>query len=152
MRRNSSYHHPLIPYILFVVAIIYESLASMSLFLTPLFGVLFYYIIHHIYDPKRYVHFLLIVLFSLYVEFDRGLIPLTFVFFTIGFYKLLFRPIKQHIHCQACLSILYITIGYLGYYLLHLFLSTLFNLPTTNLLPYFLYYIPADIFLVLVFL
>ena len=150
MRRNSTHHHPLIPYLLFIAAILYESLASMTLFMSPLLGVGFYYIIHYVYDERRYTHFILIFMYALYVEFNRGLIPLSFLFFTLIFYKLFFGSIKRHMHCQVCLVFSYITIGYLGYYVFNLFLAYLFNMD----LPYFgisyLTFIVSDIFLTLV--
>jgi len=152
MRRNSTHHHPLTPYLFFIAAVLYESLASMTLFMSPLLGVGFYYIIHHIYDEKRYSHFVLIFIYALYVEFDRGLIPLSFLLFTLIFYKLLFGSIKRHLHCQVCLVFLYITIGYLGYYLFNLFLAYLFNITLPHFGIAYLYFIVTDIFLTLVLL
>ncbi len=152
MRRNSTYHHTLIPYLYFIAAIIYESLASMTLFMTPLLGLGFYYIIHHIYDDRRYKDFLLIFIYALYVEIDRQLIPLSFLFFTLIFYKLIFRSIKQYVHCYLCLIIAYVTIGYLGYYLFNLFLAYIFNMPLPLFSINYLFYIISDIFLALVFL
>ncbi len=152
MRRNSTYHRAITPYILFVVAIIYESLASMTLFLSPLLGVIFYYIVHYIDDERRYNDFIFIALYSLYVEIDRGLVPFSFIFFTIIFYSFLFHSFKKYIHCHLCLVLSYVTIGYLGYYLFNLFLTYTFNLPLTAFSEYYFIYMLTDILIILVFL
>ena len=152
MRRNSTYHRTLVPYIIFVVAIVYESLASMTLFMTPLLGVGFYYIVQHIYDERRYRDFILIFLYALYVEIDRSLVLLSFFFFTLIFYKFLFRSFKEYVHCQNCLVLLYVTIGYLGYFLFNLFLTYTFNMPLSHFSSYYFVYILTDILFVLVLL
>jgi hypothetical protein len=95
MRRNSTYHRVIVPFGLFVLAIIYASISSMSLYLTPLLGVGFYYIIKHIHDKNRYFDFFLIALYSLYIEIDRGLVLFSFILFTILFYILVFRTFKN---------------------------------------------------------
>lgn len=124
----------------------------MTLTLTPLLGVGFYYIIHHIHDQKRYQNFILIFLYAIYVEINRDLIPLSFLFFTLIFYKLLFRSFKKYIHCQICLVVSYIMIGYLGYFLFNLFLAYVLNIPLPLFSWYYLYYILSDIVIVLVLL
>ena len=124
----------------------------MTLFLTPLLGVGFYYIIHHIYDEKRYRDFILIFLYALYVEINRDLFPFSFLFFTVIFYKLLFRSFKKYIHCQVCIIIAYVSIGYLGYFLFNLFITYLLNLPLPLFSWYYLLYILTDILIVLVLL
>ncbi len=152
MRRNSTYHRTLTPYIIFVVAIIYESLASMTLYMSPLLGVGFYYIVQHIYDERRYRDFILIFLYAVYVEIDRGLVPLSFLFFTLIFYKFLFHSFKEYVHCQNCLILLYVTIGYLGYFLFNLFLTYIFNMPLAEFSGNYLLYILTDILIIAVFL
>jgi hypothetical protein len=120
--------------------------------MSPLLGVGFYYIIQHISDEERYGDFILIFIYALYVEFNRGLIPLSFLLFSIIFYKLLFDSIKRHMQCQVCLVFLYITIGYLGYFLFNLFLAYLFNMALPHFGIQYLYFILTDIFIVLVLL
>lgn len=152
MRRNSTYHRTLTPYLFFVVAIVYESFASMTLFMSPLLGGGFYYIIQHIYDETRYRDFILIFAYALYVEIDRGMVLLSFFFFTLIFYKLLFRSFKEYVHCQNCLVLSYVTIGYLGYFLFNLFLTYLFNMPLTLFSLNYFIFILTDILFILVLL
>jgi len=152
MRRNSTYHRTLTPYLIFVAALIYESVASMTLFMSPLLGVGFYYIIQHINDETRYRDFILIFAYALYVEIDRGMVLLSFFFFTIIFYILLFRSFKQYVHCQNCLVIAYVTIGYLGYFLFNLFLTYIFNMPLTLFSLNYFIFILTDILFILVLL
>ncbi len=152
MRRNSTYHRTLAPYIFFVVAILYESLASMTLFMSPLLGVGFYYIVQHINEERRYRDFILIFIYALYVEIDRGMIPLSFLFFTLIFYKFLFRSFKEYVHCQNCLVILYVSVGYLGYFLFNLFLDYIFNIPLAHFSSDYFIYILTDILFILVLL
>jgi len=152
MRRNSTYHKTLTPYLFFLVAIVYESFASMTLFMSPLLGVGFYYIIQYIYDEARYRDFILIFAYALYVEIDRGMILLSFFFFTLIFYKLLFRSFKEYVHCQNCLVLLYVSIGYLGYFLFNLFLTYIFNMPLTLFSLNYFIFILTDILFILVLL
>ena len=152
MRRNSTYHKTLTPYLLFLVAIVYESFASMTLFMSPLLGVGFYYIIQYIYDEARYRDFILIFAYALYVEIDRGMVLLSFFFFTLIFYKLLFRSFKEYVHCQNCLVLLYVSIGYLGYFLFNLFLTYIFNMPLTLFSLNYFIFILTDILFILVLL
>jgi hypothetical protein len=152
MRRNSTYHRVVVPIGLFLLALIYASLSSMTLYLTPLLGVGFYYIITYADDKKRYFELFLISLYSLYVEIDRGLVIFSFLIFTLLFYKFIFRSFKKFLYCPTCLVVSYVTIGYLGYFAFNLFASYVLDksLPIFSL--NYLIYIVSDIMFVLVFL
>ena len=152
MRRNSTYHRVVVPIGLFVVALFYASLSSMTLTLTPLLGVGFYYIITHIHDENRYFELFLIALYSIYVEIDRGLIIFSFVIFTILFYKLIFRSFKKFVYCPTCLVVSYVSIGYLGYFVFNLFISYVLHQSFPIFSLDYLVYIVSDIVIVLVFL
>ena len=152
MRRNSTYHQTLTPYLLFFLALVYESLASMSLYISPLLGVGFYYIIHYIHDETRYRDFLLIILYSLFVEINRNMVPLSFLLFTLIFYKLLFSSFKKYVHCSTCLIVAYVFIGYLGYFLFNTFLASIFHIPLALFSWNYLLYILTDILFIVVVL
>jgi len=152
MRRNSTYHRIVVPIGLFILALIYASLSSMTLFLTPLLGVGFYYIITHIDDEKRYFEMFLISLYSLYVEIDRGLVIFSFLIFTLLFYKLIFKSFKKFVYCPTCLVVSYVTIGYLGYFLFNSFALYILDRPLLDFSKEYIYYVVEDIFFILVFL
>ncbi len=152
MRRNSTHYRTLTPYILFIVAILYESLASMTLFMSPLLGVGFYYIVHYSTHKERYSDFILIIFYTLYVEINRGLVPLSFLFFTLIFYKSVFHTMQKYIHCHICIPLLYVTLSYLGYFLFNLFLTYTFNLPLATFSAYYFVYILTDLLIIGLFL
>ena len=151
MRRNSTYNKILTPLLWFVLAIVYANISSFWIYATPLIGVAFYYVITHIDDEKEYFKIALIFLYSVYIEIDRSLIPFSFFLFVILFYKNFFEVFKKNIYCQNCLIVIYVVIGYLGYYGFNLFLSYLFDLTLPKFGINYLYYMLSDIALIMVF-
>ncbi len=152
MRRSSTDYKPIVPYLLFVGAIIYESLSTFNIYFTPLLGVAFYYIITHIQSENHTKELVLIVLYSLYCEIERGLFPLSFLLFSIVLYRPIFSHLKKFITCQICEIVSYVVIFYIGYLLLNLFLTYIFNLELIMIDSRYIIYTISDILVLLVFL
>jgi len=147
MRRDRSDHRYLKALLLFGAGIVYEPVAMISGYLTPLIGFWFYFLLRHIDNSDYRIRNLLIFLYLLYVEIDRGFIPFSFLLLFFWFYTLFYRFFEETVICKPCLIILYISIGYLGYYLWNLFLASLLHLPLPDFGLTYLLYILSDILL-----
>ena len=129
MQRNRADHRYLRALLLFAAGLLYEPIAALYGYPTPLLGFWFYYLLHRIDDPDYRIRNLLVLLYILYVEIDRGWIPFSFLLFFLGFYLMIYKNWGERILCSRCTLLLYIPIGYLGYYLWNLFLAYLLHLP-----------------------
>ena len=152
MRRNSSDYKILTTLFYFVVAIFYALVSSFYLLATPLIGLSFYYIITHIDNPKSYYKIALIMIFSLVMEINRGLIPFSFIALVFILNYLSIRSFLHFIYSKNLLLLIYITIGYISYYLLNLFLSFIFDLPLPHFGMEYIYYILSDLVIAAVML
>jgi len=153
MRRNSFNYRVINPtYILFVLALIYGLFSSMFYYLTPLIGVGFYYLMEHFEEEDHYLENLFIFIYISFIEINRGLFLFSFILFFILIYRFTLKVIKETIVCKWCLPIIYITFGYLGYYLFNLFISYIFNLEAPAIGLGYLVYIITDIFLAYILL
>ncbi len=129
MQRNSSYNRTLNLYLIFAFAIVYEAFASMHFYLTPLIGVLFYYSIYFL-EKEKYRELFFILVFSLYLEANRGLISFSLSIYFLFIYYSFLKNLKLYINCKSCLIWIYVIIGYCGYYIFYTFLSNILNLNT----------------------
>jgi hypothetical protein len=152
MRRSGSHYRSLIEVSLFIAALIYESLSSIYQPLSPLLGLSFYYILTNYEKREGVFIYLLIALFSVYVEVDRGLNIGSFILFSLLFYNPIHKYIKKFINCQLCEIIVIISVFYIGYFSFNLSLDYLLNRSVLEWSFNYIIYIITDIFLVLVFL
>jgi hypothetical protein len=128
MRRDSINYSIVNPsYILFGIAMLYSILSPIFYFTTPLIGLSFYYLSEHFEDEDNQLENLLIFIYIAFVEINRGLFLFSFLLFFLLFHRLGLSLIKESIVCKWCLPAIYITLGYLGYYLFNLFISNIFN-------------------------
>ncbi len=152
MQRNSFYKTNIKYLLFFLFCVIYESLSSIYIYLTPLFGVAFYYLLINIKDQKKYFQIFLVFLYILIFEVDKGFIPLSFIVFFLFYYFFLFERIEHFLNKKIS-KIFFHTINiYIGYYLINLFLDYLFgyNIPNINFL-YLLYIIVDTLISVVLF-
>ncbi len=153
MRRNSINYSVVNPtYILFIIALIYGVLSPIFYFSTPLIGLSFYYLSEYFEDDERQLEIFLIFIYIAFMEINRGLFLFSFLLFFLIFYKIMIKTIKESIVCKWCLPLLYITIGYIGYYLFNLFLSNLFNYEAIQIGWGHLVFILTDIILAFILL
>ncbi len=140
MQRNSFYKTNIKYISIFLLLVIYESLTSIYLFLTPLFGVVFYYMLKHIYDEKYLFRVVLAFLYILIFEIDKGFIPLSFILFFAIYYYFVQYKIEKFFTNEIYTKFFHIFNAYIGYYMLNLILAYLFNyeLPIINI-KYILY-------------
>ncbi|HIP02441.1 MAG TPA: hypothetical protein EYG75_02895 [Campylobacterales bacterium] len=153
MRRDSINYSVVNPtYILFGIAMVYGVLSPIFFYLTPLIGLSFYYLSEHFEEEERQLENLLIFIYIAFIEINRGLFLFSFLLFFLIFYKIVLKTIKESIVCKWCLPMIYITMGYLGYYLFTLFLSNIFNFEAPAIGWGYLVFIFTDIILAFILL
>ncbi len=152
LRRSRFNYQPLILLLLFLGALVYESIGTIYPLLSPLLGVGFYYWIQNSSHKEKQFTLFLFFGYTLFFELDREMIFFSFILLTLSYYLFFANYLKEAISCEVCLIILYILYTYLGYYLLNYFLAFLFNiaLPTFDVV-YFIYMI-SDFIVILLFL
>ena len=127
---------------IFSLLIIYESLTSIYLYFSPLYGIAFYFIIKHIYDKKYIFRLLLAFLYIFVIEIDKGFIPLSFLLFFTIYYFFIMDKIERFFNEKNYKIFFHILNAYIGYYLLNLILCYLFDLELPSFeMRYFLYII-----------
>jgi hypothetical protein len=153
MRRNSFNYRVVNPtYILFGIALLYGILSPMFYYASPLFGLAFYFLSMHFEDEDYYLSNLLIFVYIVLVEINRGLFLFSFLLFFLLTYNLAIRAIKESLICKWCVQVIFVIFGYVGYYIVNLFLSNIFNFESISLSWSYLVFILTDIFLVFVLL
>jgi len=142
MQRNSLYKTNLKYLFIFLLLIVYESLTSIYIYFTPLYGVAFYFIIKHIHSKEYLFRVILAFLYIFVVEIDKGFIPLSFLLFFAIYYFFIIDKIERFFNEKNYKIFFHILNAYIGYYLLNLILAYLFDfeLPSFDI-KYFLYII-----------
>ncbi len=152
MRRSRfNYKYPLI-LLLFIAALMYESLGTIYPYLTPLLGVGFYYWIKNRANKDSYIQLFLLFCYTLYFEIDRNLILFSFILLVMLYHYFIEKPLEESIECDICLKIIFTLYIYIGYYFLNLFLGFIFNLPSFEIDVTYLVYIMTDLLIVILFL
>ncbi len=149
MQRDSIYKTDIKYLFIFVLLVIYESISSIYLFLSPLFGVAFYLILFSIRHRKEPFLIFLSFLYILIYEIDKGFIPFSFLIFFLVYYKFIFEKIEHLFVSRNYRIFFHVLNGYIGYYLLNVVLDYLFNYPIISIDYRYIFYIFVD-FLILV--
>ncbi len=152
MRRSRFNLRPLLTLLLFGAALVYESLGTRYLYLTPLLGVGFYYWRMHYRDKKDYFPIALFFLYTLYFEIDRQMFLFSFIVLALIYHHAVVRQLEISINCSLCIKLIYVLYAYGGYYLLNLFLAFVFNLPLPRFDILYLIYMLTDLMILVIVL
>ncbi len=137
-------------FFIFLLLIIYESLTSIYLYFSPLFGVAFYFIIKHIYDKEYIFRLLLAFLYIFVIEIDKGFIPLSFLLFFTIYYYFIMDKIKRFFNEKNYKIFFHILNAYIGYYLVNLILAYLFDFELPSFDIKYFFYIVTDFLIAVV--
>jgi len=151
LRRSRFNLQPLLALVLFLTALVYESLGTIYLFMTPLLGVGFYFWRKYYHEKKYYFYIALFFLYTFYFEIDREMILFSFLLLALFYHYFLAGWIEMSINCTPCIAFIEVSYAYLGYFLLNLFLAFVFNLPLPVFDSIYFIYIITDFFLVVLF-
>ncbi len=148
LRRSRFNLQPLLILLLFAAAIIYETVGSVYLFLTPLLGVGFFFWRRHYEEKRYYFPIALFFLYTLYFEIDRDLILFSFILTSIFYHYWLAGWIEHTINSILVIDLINVVWAYGGYYLFNLFLAFIFNLPLPAFDQHYLLYAITDFVIV----
>ncbi len=144
MQRNSFYKTNIKYLLFFLFCVFYESLSSIYIYLAPLFGVAFYYLLTNIKNKEKYFQIFLVFLYILIFEVDKGFIPLSFIIFFLLYYFFLFERIEHFFNKKISKIFFHIINAYIGYYLTNLILDYIFGYSIPNINFLYLFYIIVD--------
>ena len=147
MQRSISHQNPLAPFIYVVLFITYESLASIYLFLPPLFAVLFVLFVHALKRDDSIAVFLIAFCLIIY-ESQMGFTLFSSIIYFGFIYKFVLPWLKKNFDCMVCIKVAYILLAYIGFFLFLVLLSNIFLLPMPTINYYIIYYIVIEFFIV----
>ena len=150
MQRSIINYQPVVPILLLFALVIYESITSIYTFLSPLSGVVFLYLVTNIKNKEKIFINVILFLYLVYVEIDRGLVVFSSLILFLIYYEFIHRELVISIGCKNCLKAVIISFYYIGIYLVNLIISLIFdlNLPIMDIT--YIIYLITDIFVVLV--
>ncbi len=152
MQRDSIYQANIKYLLIFICAVIYESISSIYPYLTPLFGVAFYLVLLNMHDKEKIFPLFLSFLYIFIFEIDKGFVQLSFFIFFFLYYIFLYAKI-EHLFVEKNYKIFFhILIGYIGYYLVNSAIDYLFGYSIPTLNYEYIFYIITDTLIVMVLL
>jgi len=149
MRRSIIDYRPIVPILLVVGLVLFESITSLFTFVSPLMGVVFLYLVTNIKDKEKLNINIVLLLYLLYVEVDRGFIVFSSLMVFIIFYEFVYNDLVSSIGCKKCLKAVIIVIFYFMFYTINLIISLIFDLNLPVLDITYLVYMITDIVLVI---
>lgn len=142
LRRDSTFKRYLLNIAIFLVLYIYLFFTSIYQVLTPLFGIMFLFIIYNFKNKKLLFPVILAFIYMFLFEIEKGMFLFSFVFFFLFYYHFLFFRMKKFFFNRNYMIVLMVSVAYFGYYLFNIFISYLFNFdPLTFFAGIFLYII-----------
>ena len=148
MRRSRFNLRPFISLLLFAAVVVYESIGTVYLYLTPMLGTGFYLWRKYYQEKEYYYPIMLFFIYTLYFEIDRDMILFSFILLALIYHYFLASWFESSFNCDICLRILYVTYAYLGYFVLNLFMAFIFNQPLPVFDTFYMVYIIADFIIV----
>lgn len=144
MRRSSTDNQYIKVSLFSLFLIIYQIMTSIYTFLPLFVGVFFAYIIVNYEDEKKrnYIYLTFIYL-SLY-DLNKGFYLFTYIFLFFLFYNLFVEKIRNFFTCSNCIIAIYVSVAYLGHYLINSFIAYVLNTQGPLFLADYFYYIAID--------
>jgi hypothetical protein len=140
-----------IKYFLVFLLFIYDAISVIYSFLPPLLGIISLFVYKALDEDDRYFLFSLIVYLIIF-EANRNFLIFSTILFLILTYYYIIPRLRNITICKKCLYPLYISLGYVGYFLFTLVLSFLLNVDYINFDYIVIYYILIEIIIALVWL
>lgn len=132
MRRNSTSKKHIIPLGTILFLILYQILTSLYVYLTPLVGLFFCYLIFNKEEERktridlafpRYMVFLYLI----FADLSKGFYLFSSVIFFYIFYNLFVEWLQTSFKCKNCVIVAYVVSGYLGIFGLNNLLAYILN-------------------------
>lgn len=152
MRRNSTYQNTVGLFFFCIALFIGQVLSSLYPFIPSLAGFLFCYTILVFKEEEHKVPLILAFIYLALYDVYKGFYLFSYGILFVLFYPLATQKIQYMTSCQNCILALYVSVGYLGHYLLNLILAYFFNTPFPYFSNHYFYYIGVDALLSFMFL
>jgi len=147
MQRSITHQNSLRPFLYLVLFALYSSMSSIYPLLPPMLTPLFVLFTRAL-DRDDTIYILLVSLALVVFEANFGYMLFSSIFYFYIIYKFILPKISQNFSCNICITITYLLLSYIGYYLFLSLLSSIFLLPMPELSYYIVYYIVIEFFLV----
>ena len=149
MQRSIFNYQPLVPIFLLIGLVLYESVTSIYVYITPLAGYIFLYIVENHHDKEKRWIIASLFLYLIYFEIDKGFFVFSSLILFLIYTKFFHTELKATMACKNCFKLTIITIYYIGFYILNLFASLIFNQDLPKMDISYIIYIISDFILVL---
>ncbi|MBW6487593.1 hypothetical protein [Sulfurimonas sp.] len=143
MQRSISYKNPLAPYLYVVAFLLYTALSGIYLFLPPLLSILFIYFSKALKKEDPVSLFLISACLLLF-EAENGYVLFSTVIYFAVIYRYVMPKITQSLGCNSCIKLLSVILVYIGFFVFHSVLSSVFLLPEPSIDYYVIYYIAIE--------
>lgn len=152
MRRNSADQDTvaLIALGLFLFGV--QILSALYPLIPPFVGFFFTYAILYYGEEKKRGMLLLIFLYSAFFELSKGFYLFSYAMLFLLLYRVAKQGVQQNTSCEYCIIALYVSVGYMGHYLLNIALAYALEAPFVAFSNYYLYYMGIDFLLALALL
>lgn len=127
MRRSISYKENINRSILFIILVAYESLTSIYTYMTPLFGVVFCYLVFNIQNEEKRFPVALAFMYMVFFEADKGFYLFSIFLFFLIYYFFVANKLEKIISDKKYILFLLVAGSYIGYYLFNFFIAYLLN-------------------------
>ena len=152
MRRNSTYQNSV--GLFFFCTALFAGLVLSLLYpyIPSLAGFLFCYTIIAFKEEEQKIALMLAFVYLALYDLHKGFYLFSYAILFILFYPLATQKIHYITSCKNCILALYVSVGYLGHYLLNLILAYFFNTPFPYFSNHYFYYIGIDALMAFMFL
>lgn len=147
MQRSISYKNPLTPYIYTCIFIFYTALSGIYLFLPPLLAVLFI-LFSHALKKEDSISIFLVLLSLLFFEAQNGFVLFSTLIYFVIVYKYILPRLIQIFNCKACVKMVTVILVYIGFFIFHSFLSSIFLFPSPSITYFVIYYMVIEFLIV----
>ncbi|MDR2081626.1 MAG: hypothetical protein LBP54_07070 [Campylobacteraceae bacterium] len=142
MRRNSSYNRYLKLFVLALALLLYQIFSSVYIFLSPLAGFFFIYIVKNFKRDNLEVY--LAFLYLCFFELNQGFYLFSTVLLFAIFYTFLKSRIEAVFENRLWIIVITVASAYLGMFFINTFLAYLFNHEFFNFGIAYFFYIIVD--------
>jgi len=152
MRRNSTDQNVVELFLICTLLFAGLVLSSIYTWIPSFAGFLFCYsMLAFKQENARFPLFLVFVYLALY-DMHKGFFLFSYALLFALFYPLATQKLQYMTSCENCILTVYVTVGYLGHFLLNLILAYFFNMPFPYFSNHYFYAIAIDALLAFAFL
>ena len=145
MRRNSTHQNYLRLFSFCLTLLLGQIMSSLYPLIPTFVGVVFCYLILEFHKREEHALPLMLSLaYLLFYDLNKGFYLFSYIILFAVVYKFAIYKMQHMISCNNCILAIYVSIAYLGHYILNCFLAYLANESLPYFSDYYFYYIGVD--------